>query len=104
MKKIISTLIFSLALGLFALPALASAATTAAFAPATADVSAGRTFNIAISVNPQGTANFAEKVEVDFPADLLEVTSFSFASNWMAMAQPGFDSTDNANGILIKTA
>ena len=80
------------------------ASTTASLAPSSVKVTSGQRFSVAISVNPQGTANYAEKVEIDYPADMLEVSSFTLGNNWMAMTQTGYDSTDNINGILIKTA
>jgi hypothetical protein len=30
--------------------------------------------------------------------------SFTFGSGWLALTQPGYDSIDNTNGVLIKTA
>ncbi len=86
----------------FALPVMA--ATTASLSPASVTVATGKSFTVSIVVNPQGVNNFAEKLEVDFPASELEVTSFSLGSNWMALTQPSYDSTDNTNGVLIKTA
>lgn len=105
MKKItINKLIMSVITMTFFAPVLALAATTASFSPASANVTVGQKFNIAISVNPQGTNDYAEKLEVNYPADILEATSFTFGANWMAMSQAGYDSIDNTNGILIKTA
>lgn len=103
MKKItFTTIAVTLGIFMFSLPALA--ATTASFAPASLKVATGQQFNVAISVNSNGTSNYAEKIEVDFPADLLKVTSFNLGSNWMALTQSGYDSLDNTAGILIKTA
>ncbi|HEY4503966.1 MAG TPA: hypothetical protein VJJ28_02565 [Candidatus Paceibacterota bacterium] len=103
MKKITLTTITAI-LGILLFSSSALAATTASLAPNSVKVIPGQKFSIAISVNPQGTANYAEKLEITYPADTLEVSSFTLGSNWMAMTQPGYDSTDNANGILIKTA
>jgi hypothetical protein len=80
------------------------AATTISLSPASVSVNQGRTFNLIISVNPQGIKNYTVKAELKYPADLLEVKSFSFGNNWMALAQPGYDLIDNTNGVLIKTA
>src|ERR1035437_570097 len=105
MKKNISTKMKILVVaGLFlsALPALAL--TTATLSPANIDVSAGKSFSVNIAVNPQGASDFAEKLEVDFPASNLQVTSFILGNNWMALSQPGYDSTDNVNAVLVKTA
>lgn len=85
-----------------AVPALA--ATSASFSPASVNARAGQTFNLAIAVNPQGAKNYTVKAELNYPADLLEVKSFAFAPSWLALAQPGYDLTDNGKGVLIKTA
>jgi hypothetical protein len=80
------------------------AATIISLSPANVSVNQGRTFNLIISVNPQGIKNYTVKAELKYPADLLEVKSFSFGNNWMALVQPGYDLIDNTNGVLIKTA
>jgi len=80
------------------------AATAISFSPANVNVTSGETFNMVVSVNPQEVKNYTVKTEIEFPADLLEVKSFSFGSNWMPLSQSGYDLIDNANGLLIKTA
>ncbi len=102
MKKIITSVITILGLAVFAVPALA--ATTATLTPSANVVSVGQTFTVRIAVNPQGSANYAEKVEIKYPAGILEVRGFTFDTAWMAMNQPGYDLTDNVNGVLVKTA
>lgn len=87
---------------LFVAPALA--ATVVTLSPATINVAPGKTFDVAISVNPQGTANYVEKVELTYPADLLEVKSFTQGNAWMGLTQPGYDLMDNTNGVLLKSA
>ena len=101
MKKIT---IITIALGLFifALPVLAS--TVATLSPSSVNTTTGKTFSVTISVDPKGSANYAEKVEVNFPAENLRVSSFSLGSDWMALSQSGYDLIDNVNGILIKSA
>ncbi len=71
------------------------AATTALITPSDVKVAAGQQFNVVIAVNPNGGSDFAEQVKVDFPADLIQVTSFNIGSNWMSLTQPGYDSIDN---------
>ena len=79
------------------------AATTASITPSTVSVANGQSFNVVVSVNPSGTKNYAEKLEVNYPADLLQVSAFNLGSNWIPLTQTGYDSIDNTNGILIKT-
>jgi hypothetical protein len=65
---------------------------------------AGKTFTVNISVDPQGTTDYAEKIALKFPAGLLQVVSFAQAQNWMALPQSGYDLIDNGSGALVKTA
>ena len=83
-------------------PALAS--TLVSLSPANVSVTSGKRFNITISVNPQGVTNYTEKIELTYPADVLEVRAFNFGGSWMPLAQSGYDLIDNASGKLIKTA
>jgi len=83
-----------------ALPALA--ATTASFSPATIKVTAGQQFNVTVTVDPQSSKNYAEKLEVDYPSDVFEASTFTLANGWTALSQPGYDS--NTAGALVKTA
>lgn len=101
-KSALTSIVTILGAFAFAIPVMA--ATTASLSPAVVNITPGQTFNVVVAVNPQGVSNYAEKLEIDYPADTLEVTSFTFSSNWMALTQPGYDSTDNTNGVLVKTA
>lgn len=82
----------------------ALAATSITLTPATVSVNTGQTFSIPVSVNPQGVKNYTVGLKLNYPADLLQVQSFTFGSQWMALNQPGYDLIDNINGVLIKTA
>ena len=91
-------------LGAVVLTTSALAATNVSFSPTSIKVTSGQNFNVVVAVNPQGVNNYTAKIELDYPADILEVKSFSFGSNWMALSQAGYDLIDNTNGVLIKTA
>jgi len=80
------------------------AATTISFLPAAVNIKTEQTFNLSVAVDPQGIKNYTVKLKINYPADLLEIKSFSFGSNWMALSQPGYDLIDNTNGVLIKSA
>lgn len=103
MKKITSIGIIAL-IGALASALPAFAATDITLSRTDIKASAGTTFALTISVAPQATTDYAEKVELDYPANLLEARSFGFANNWMALSQTGYDVTDNVNGVLVKTA
>jgi hypothetical protein len=85
-----------------ALPAVA--ATIMPLSPKEITVEKGEDFDITISVNPSEVENYTVKVELTYPKDLISVKSFSLASGWMPLSQPGYDLVDNQAGRLIKTA
>lgn len=103
MKKII--LIFAVLIGAMMLKSVpVLAATTISLSPNSINVREGQVFNVVVYVNPQGVGNYTVKSQLSYPNDLLVATSFSFASGWMALSQPGYDLIDNNSGSLIKTA
>lgn len=103
MKKTIFTVLLG---GIIALilttPVLA--ATTVSLSPGSINVVEGRNFNLTVKIDPQSVKNYTAKIELAYPADLLRVNSFTFGSSWMGVNQPGYDSIDNVNGVLVKTA
>jgi len=97
-------IISSFVLGGMFLAASVFAAATISFSPVDVDVIRGESFDLIMAINPQGVESYTTKVELEYPADLLEVKSFSFGSDWMALSAQGYDLIDNTNGVLIKTA
>lgn len=85
------------------IPFSAFAATTVSFSPLTGEYREGQIFSVNIAVNPQNPV-YTVKAELTYPANLLEVQSFTFANNWMPLSQTGYDLVDNKNGLLVKTA
>ena len=67
-------------------------------------VGVGKNFTIPVAVDPSDEKSYTVRFALDFSADILEVTSFAFASSWVAVPQAGFDLVDNEQGLLIKTA
>jgi len=100
MKKINLTLFLAAS---FLVPFGVFAATGFSFSPKSANYTEGQVFEMTIAVNPQGDTAYTAKAELTYPADLVEVRSFVFASGWMPLSQPGYDSIDNKSGVLIKT-
>lgn len=98
------TILYSfIALAIFALPVTADAASFSV-TPTTGSYAPGDVFNVAVFVTPSAgeeitTAKFAGT----YPADLLEVVSFTQTTGWMTLAQPGYDLIDNTAGSIIKT-
>jgi hypothetical protein len=102
-KRILSTALLTV-LGIATLTAPVSAATTFLLTPATVEYAKSESFTLRIVVDPQGVKNYTVKAELDFPADIVAVKSFTFANDWLPLVRSGYDLTDNTQGILIKTA
>ncbi|MEK7125918.1 MAG: cohesin domain-containing protein, partial [Patescibacteria group bacterium] len=102
MKNISKIFGFILGSLIFVTPALA--ATTVSLLPQNVDVKVGQSFSVAVSVNPAGVKNYTIKLEMKYPADILEVESFTIAKGWTPWQQPGYYLIDNTNGILIQSA
>ncbi len=102
MKKIYITILLAL-FGVMAIASSASAATLQ-FTPTVFNVSAGESFNMVVSLNPEATKNYVTKLEISFPANILSVSSFTLGSSWTAISMPEYNVTDNTNGILVRGA
>ena len=98
-KILIVLLVFGIVIA-----APAFAVTTVSFSSQSINVNEGQNFNVIVSVNPQNVSNYTEKIELNYPADLIEARSFSFGNSWTPLSQQGYDLIDNTNGVLIKTA
>ncbi len=66
-------------------------------------VEAGKTFSFPVVVNPETESLYTAKINLLFPSNLFEVTSFIFDAGWIPLVQPGYDLVDNTHGQLIKT-
>lgn len=98
-------ILFSLALfGIMAFFPNVSHASVLKFSSTTVNYSPGQTFFFNVTLDPQGVANYTSKIEINFPADLMKVNSFTFGDNWTPISLSGYDLIDNTNGVLIKTA
>ena len=87
-----------------AIPIAFAAVTAISMSPINVSVVAGQTFSVNLSLKPQESKIFTAKVALGFPADLIEVQSFTLGNKWMALSQDGYDLVDNTNGSFIKTA
>lgn len=100
MNKIIK---FLLMLIIVAVVPVISFAASFSFTPSSGEYTEGQTYNVSVFVEPNEETIYTAKVELKYPADLLEVKLFTFGSNWMSLNQPGYDNIDNVSGVLIKT-
>lgn len=101
-RKLIITTCVLLATIAFAGFALAAANFTISL-PAGTSYKVGDTFQANLIVSPSEKI-YTAGAKLSYPANLLKVQSFSFASNWVPVSQAGYDSIDNVSGSLIKTA
>ncbi|MDD4803958.1 MAG: hypothetical protein PHN69_02180 [Candidatus Pacebacteria bacterium] len=95
--------IFTALLGIF-MASSAIASTNITLVPSTVNVIAGQEFILDVYANANGMRNGTVKMKVEFPADLLQVNSFTQPSVWMSIKQDGYELEDNINGVLTKTA
>src|SRR4030042_5468166 len=68
---------------------VASAAGSITLSPTAKTVVPGQTFTVNVTATPTGTA-YTVKATVHYPANLLEIKSFSFASGWLPLTQAGY--------------
>lgn len=96
----IRTLLIFIAL---ALPVGASAATFS-FSPASISTAPGKNFSVSVYVVPAaGEEITTAKFDAAFEPGVVSVTSFTPASGWMALTQPGYDAINNTTGVVTKT-
>lgn len=103
MKKLTISIILIL-LGVMVSTAYASAASVLQFSPISVSTNPGKTFTLTVTLDPYGVKNYTSKMEIDFPADILKVNSFTFGDGWLPLSVSGYDLVDNTNGTLIKSA
>ena len=102
MKKYTMAFILSMmAAAISAVPALAI--TNVLLSPTNVNVNSNQAFTLTVTLDPQGESNYTNKLELNFPFDLVEVKSFAFSAGWVPVSQPGYDLVDNSKGVLIKT-
>lgn len=101
-KKIINLGLLTLAFAF--LGASHALASSVSLSPTENTFAPGQSFSMTISVDPATSKIYTSKVALSFPADILEVESFTLSSGWQALTQSGYDLVDNNGGNLIKTA
>ncbi len=90
-------------MGAAVLPLSVLAATNLSFSPVSIDLEPGDDFTVTVSVEPE-QAVYTVKLELNFPAELLEIKSFIFKEGWIPLSQNEYNLVDNENGLLVKTA
>ena len=101
-KTIINS--FLLSFGFLFLGASHTLASSVLLSPTESAFSPGQSITMTLSIDPSSSKIYTSKIALKYPADLLEVESFSFSSGWQALTQSGYDLVDNTKGSVIKTA
>jgi len=91
-------------LGVALLLPVTTFAASVVLAPASVSPKVGQTFTVTITTDPSNAKAYTTRANVSFDPAHVSFVSFAFASKWVPLSQGGYDSEDNANGILIKTA
>lgn len=103
MKKLLFIITLTL-LGITICTAPVFATSNILFSPTNINIKEGQNFILTVTVDPNDTKDYTVKLEVNYPPDLLEVKSFTFADNWIPLSQEEYSYIDNKNGVLVKTA
>jgi len=102
MKKLLTFLVaFGLVFGTYGIASAAGSATLD-FSPDTDSVTTGESFNLDVTIAPNGEDLDTVRVVVSYPANMLEVTSYSLGSVFPSTS-PG-NSISNATGSLSQGA
>ena len=82
----------------------AQAVTNFSISPVKISVKEGDQFRVDIGINPNNVMNYTVKTSIKFPADLVTLSTWTYAKNWMPLRQSGYDYFSNTSGELIRTA
>jgi len=55
-------------------------------------------------VNSNKIPNYTIKTSIKFPADLVTLSTWQYADDWMPLRKAGYDSFSNIDGTLVRTA
>ena len=100
---IMKKFIFILLAGFSVIISAQAQASSIILEPKVVVVRVGETFTLQVVIDPLGSSQYTTRFSITFPPDRLEVTSFVFGNNWLAVPQPLYDLLDNQRGRLIKT-
>lgn len=95
---------YSVVLGTTLLLPISAFAASLTLNPVTVTPGVGQTFSVNITADPSGAKTYTIRANISFDPASVEFVSFSFAPKWIALSQAGYDSENNAGGVLIKTA
>lgn len=97
-------LVFVLTILLTIIIPMVSMANSLSLRSSSKTIEPGKTFTLSIYTDSSSIKSFTAQANIDFPADLVSVESFTYASSWFPITQTGYDTIDNTLGKLIKTA
>jgi hypothetical protein len=101
MKK---TYILGLVIGLVGIANVASAATIT-IDPEKINVIQGEDLVVSFVVSPENGENtYTTRLALEYPKDLLEVKSFTYAPEWIPVVREKYDFDNKEKGLIMKTA
>lgn len=95
---------YSVVLSVALLLPITTFAASVVLTPASVSPKVGQTFTVTITADPSGAKVYTTRANVSFDPSHVSFMSFAFAPKWVPLSQGGYDSEDNTNGVLIKTA
>ncbi len=87
---------------MLALPSVASAASFSV-TPSTGSYAVGDTITLKVAVDPATSTIYTAMLNATFSPDVFEVVSFSMNDSLLPLKMAGYDTIDNAAGLLVKT-
>lgn len=83
-----------------------TAALAASFqiAPASVSAAPGDSVSLSLIAEPASSNVVSVRAHVVFDPSVLEEESFTYAPGWLSVAESGYDSVENGQGSVIKTA
>lgn len=93
----------TLALAALIMPASAFASSIA-LTPTDVAPKVNQTFTLTITADPASAKAYTVRANISFDPALVQFVSFSYAPKWLVLSQTGYDTEDNTNGVLVKTA
>lgn len=73
-------------------------------APLGIAVKEGDVINVVVMADGEGTQNYTFKSTINFSPELLSVTDWQWSDNWIPITFDEYNSIDNLEGVIVRTA
>lgn len=78
--------------------------TTMVLTPDNVRAAEGEEFTVTFLARPHAAHAYTAQIALAFPADVVELVSFTYGRGWVPVVREELDVSDNAQGVLVKTA